>query len=408
MKHLLSHYGRLVIRYPRIIGFGASHYLASSFGQSFLISLFVPYLLSSFSLDNQTFSYYYSAATLGGAFLLSVFGPFTDKMPIRSFSRINGLALGGFCLVLASAGNPWVMLIALTGLRLSGQGLMPLAGATAMGKFFHHNRGKALALASMGMSIGEIFAPAMIIASIALWGWQETWVIFAVLAGIAFPALCTFLIKPDEHIHATGKKSTRVGSGKLSRKALLKDFTFLAPALTVVFSPFVTTGVFIHQNLILEAKGWEEGWFAATFIFFGTFRIISTLFTGPLIDKFTAVRLAPLAPIPLAIGIAVLFSGNDSWRLAVYLSLNGMSLSFGSLVGSALWAEIYGAQYLGTTKSLVSTIMVLATAVSPVIFGVVFQNYYDMQKGFIGILLTACTLSFLTFMALRSKRFRFA
>ncbi|BDD06299.1 MFS transporter [Aureibacter tunicatorum] len=396
-------YWKLLEKYPNYIGFGALHYFYSSFGQTFLISLFVPNVLESFQLDNAEFSYFYSGATLLGAVGIAHFGPYADKMDIRKFSIINGLGLAIFCLLMANTFNKWTLCAALIGVRLTGQGLMPLIGATSMGRFFSQNRGKALSLSSSSMSLAEMVTPYIVFLMIQSLGWKYTWMAFSVFIAFTFiPAVYKVVEGHDEFRLPKQNKNKNLVGTSITKKELFSDYRFITLALIIIFCPFVTTGVFIHQNLILQAKGWDEAWFAFTFVGFGTFRICTTFFAGPIIDKFSAGKLVVFILFPVISGLLIMDWIDHKFALFYYMCMNGMTLSFGSLVGSALWAEIYGGEHLGKVKSTVSTMMIFATAISPVIFGIIFENHFNTRIGISILSLLGITLAIIGQVSLKS------
>ncbi|MCG8475329.1 MAG: MFS transporter [Cytophagales bacterium] len=398
---MLRNYVRLVRKHPKPVGFGIMHYFFSSYGQSFFLSLFVPSILESFRINNNEFSVIYSAATLTSALLLSYLGPSTDRCDIRKVSLANGAMLGFFCLSMYFTANLPLLLFTLIGLRLSGFGMMPLTGAAAVGKFFHKNRGKALALSSIGMSIAEMGAPVLIVLLLHSWGWQIPWLFFLISLTVIFGPLSAWLGR-SLRASKSARRSDKYPIEPLKRRKLLKNPGFLLLASVVVFSPFMTTGFFIHQNLILGNKLWTPEWLASCFVGFGACRILATLLSGPFIDKFTAKRVAFLIPLPITAGLLLLTFTDHALTLLFYLSMNGLSLSFGSLTGTALWAELYGSRSLGTVKSLVSTLMAVGTAISPLIFGEIFQDKATMEYGFLtmallGILLSGVIYYYLNF-----------
>ena len=64
---------------------------------------------------------------------------------------------------------------------------------------------------------------------------------------------------------------------------------------------------------------------------------------------------------------AILFSGN--WTVFVYMGMIGSTFGLASTIKSALWAELYGTEMIGTVQSLFSSIRVFSTAVSPFFVG---------------------------------------
>ena len=55
------------------------------------------------------------------------------------------------------------------------------------------------------------------------------------------------------------------------------------------------------------------------------------------------------------------------------MSLYGFNLGISSPFTGSLWAEIFGLESLGTVKALFHAIVVLASALSPVIFGYIID-----------------------------------
>ena len=67
------------------------------------------------------------------------------------------------------------------------------------------------------------------------------------------------------------------------------------------------------------------------------------------------------------------------------MSLYGLNLGISAPFTGSLWAELFGLESLGTVKALFHAISVLASALSPVVFG------YIIDWGFgIGVI---CTIS---------------
>ncbi|MEH0156133.1 MFS transporter [Limibacter armeniacum] len=396
-------YWQLVRKHPHDTIFGLLHYLFSCCGQSFFISLFVPAWITSVNLDNAEFAKLYGMATLGGAVALSVVGPLIDRVRIKTFTLANGVLLAVCCFLLSQSQN-WIMLgLSLTGIRLSAQGLMPLTGATAMGRYFEANRGKALSFATLGMSIGELMAPTLIVILLKQYDWSTVWIFISLAIITLFPiSIMAFgrkEAKPNIEEKQTNKQNFK--DNKAFIKRLRTSPSFLILAFMIVYTPFITAGFLINQNLIVDAMGLDLMWFAAAISSFGTCRIVTTIFTGPLVDRFTAQRIIPFTLLPLVIGmLAVLFS-NHAYTLIFFMGMVGVSISFGSVAGSALWAELYGVDKMGTVKSQVSTFMVFLTALAPVLFAYMFEIWF--QTTFVLLISIAIILMFASHQVISQK-----
>ena len=393
----------LAYKHPKKLAFGGVHYFYSSFGQSFLLSLFVPYWTTYFDLSHIEFSRIYSAATLFGAAALYIIGNKADKMDIRNFSLLVGLTLCLFSFVLAFSSNSWIyLLISLSGIRFAGQGLMPLTGATALSRYFDKNRGKSLSLASSTMSVAEISLPILILWLIKGHGWQDTWLIFAVFILLSFVPLSSFLAGKSKDFRFAQKSENKSFSPDISRLKLIRDWRFLVFVIAVMFNPFVTAGVFIHQFALITIKSWPDEWFAVSLMGFGLARILSTFLTGYFVDKFSAKQLIAFIQIPATLGFLSLLVLDNKWALMIFTFGNGFAVSAGSIIGTALWVECYGNEKVAKIKSMVSTLMIFSTALSPLIFAHVFQKeYFDFCM--LHLFLFTILLSIMTIIAVKKS-----
>ncbi|HOO93565.1 MAG TPA: hypothetical protein PKX94_08850, partial [Opitutales bacterium] len=73
-------YLRFVLSHPRALGFGVLLTLFSSFGQTFLISIFVPRMIDEMGLSTGGFGTLYSVATVLSASCLPFFGRILDRV----------------------------------------------------------------------------------------------------------------------------------------------------------------------------------------------------------------------------------------------------------------------------------------------------------------------------------------
>ncbi|GJM63785.1 MFS transporter [Persicobacter diffluens] len=387
-----NNYLQLIKSHPATLTFGANHYFFSSIGQSFFLSLFIPFFMERVGISHDGFSYYYALASFFGGLMLSFIGPIVDQVDVRKYGYFNGLLCALCCIWMAHIHQPWMLLIGLAGLRLSGQGMMPLAGAAAMGKYFHHNRGKALAVAALGMSVGEILAPIFLVALLQYLPWKTLWYWLAIFEGIIFP-LSSFLLVGKEPAFA--KTALKKGEEKSRQfvKTLLTSGSFWIWGLLFVFTPFLAAGVMIHHHALLNIKGWTVTHYALGFTGFGVARIVISLMAGPMVDRFSAGKISPFLLLPLSLGMILLHWFEGEWVLFLFLLILGGTLSFGSICGTAYWAEIYGPEKMGTAKSMVSTLMVFACAAAPVIFVPLFKaSFFPWTFPF--LLMLAVVLSF--------------
>ncbi len=359
-------YLRFFLTHPRILSFGVLLTLFSSFGQTFLISIFVPRLLETFELDTATFGVLYAAATLLSAASLPFFGRLMDRTSLMSFSLAVGAGLALACLLMALAPNVPALFLAILGLRLTGQGLLSLTASTTMARVFLEGRGKALSVSGLGYPLGEGLLPMVVVLLIHAVGWRLSWGLLGV--GIALgllPAMAS-LLRDVETAHQAEVARHRSRPAKIQ---FLRDRRFLLLLPGTLFIPCVLTALFLYQIPLAEHRGWSSQTMAAAFIGFAAARMIASLAVGPWIDRWGAVRLFPVLLTPVGLGLIILSLGTSPWVAFAYLALAGVSQGIASPTMTALWAELYGVESLGATKGTVSTLGIFATALGPILLG---------------------------------------
>lgn len=345
--------------------------LFSSFGQTFLISLFVPEILNDFSLTKAQFGTLYSAATLISAGCLPYCGKWIDRIALRRFTLFVAVAMIVSCEVVAVASSFWVLLLGLVGLRLTGQGLLGFTASTTMARTFSDLRGKAVSLAGLGFPIGEALFP-LVVASLIQWaGWRIGWHAIAAFIGISLIPLIFKLLEGMEASSApnAGETTGSPEDDSWSRRQVMQDPRFYLMLPSSMILPFILTGTFLYQIPLAESKGWAPTWMASGLIGFAVARLVFSLGIGPIIDKKGAVRIYPFYLLPLGIGLLGMTWATTPWMAPTYLFLAGISQGAGGSIKSALWAELYGIEQLGAIKSMISTLMIFSTAASPVLFG---------------------------------------
>ena len=174
----------------RFLLFGFLMMGLSNFGQTFFISLYSAYFRDTFTLTNTQFGGIYSGVTLASAVCLLYSGKLIDRwrLPVFAGTTLVGLALA--CLITFLADELWMLALGLFMLRHFGQGLSSHTGMTATGRAYEKNRGRATALVQLGYAGFEGFFPVMAITLMALFGWQQSWLVFGLfLALVALPLL---------------------------------------------------------------------------------------------------------------------------------------------------------------------------------------------------------------------------
>jgi MFS family permease len=358
-------YWKFLKRHPRLLSFGVMLTLFSSFGQTFLISIFVPQILEDFALNSGQFGTLYAAATLCSAMCLPFFGRLLDQTDLGRYTLTVGLALVLACWTMALAPTVPILFIALLGLRLTGQGLLSLTASTAMARLFTDFRGRALSISGTGYPIGEGLLPIILVVLLQRFGWRISWGIAGLFIALVFLPLIRHLVRDVQSLAGETKKAAE----KWSRKELLTDWRFYLFLPGVLTVPFLLTGIFLYQTQLAEFKQTSAGLMATGFTAYALTRMFSSMGIGPWVDRFSASRIFPYLLVPITVGLIFLRLQSASWSLYLFFISAGMSQGVSRVIMASLWAQRYRPDVLGRVKSLVAMLVVISTALSPVLFG---------------------------------------
>ena len=391
-------YLTFVLQERKILTFGVSLTFFSSFGQTFLISLFVPFFLEAFVLSNAGFGTIYSVATLASAVALPWLGQWIDRIPLRWYSFWVAAGLLAASIIVMISWHVGVLFLGIIMLRLAGQGLSSHTAETTMARFYDVERGKALSVSSLGYPIGEAVLPIIIAGLLAWFHWRTTWAIIAVfIALILFPLLYLLIGRDPKGRVNPADESDDTGSTKENYSKIFENSRIWYVIPAVLIPPFWVTGLFLYQVSIASELGWTATLIAAAFISFAICRIFGAVFVGPAIDKFSARTLFPFYLLPMLIGLSipVFFSANIA--AFIYMGFLGITMGVGGNIKSALWAEIYGTSMIGTVRSLFSSFMVFSTALSPFMVGWLLDLNTPMEYIFIAGMISTLIAGTLAF-----------
>lgn len=370
-------YIRFFLGNKRLISFGFILTFFSSFGQTFLLSLYVPRIIEEFQLTNSYFGGLYAIATVGSSFILAYVGKLIDKTDLRKYTMYSAVLLMLACLIMAFSFNIVMIFFGLLGLRFAGQGLLSHISNTSISKFFDKTRGKALSITSLGYSTGEGVFPVLMSFVIIFAGWRNSLILNSVVVALVLIPFIWFALskQTDNQPKNTEEKS----DSNFSRKELFSDKNFYLIAANSIVLPFLVTGLFFYQSSLAQFKGWTLEWLSFSFIGFAVGRTIFSLISGKFIDKYSAIKLFPFYLIPFFVGLLTLFFNSHIYAALVYLTLTGVSIGLSGTIKTAVIAEIYGTNNLGGVRSVFATIAILGTALSPFLFGWLIDNGYNFS-----------------------------
>lgn len=348
---------------------------ASSFGQTWFISLFAGEIRAEYGLSNGQWGALYTVATLCSAGLLLSRGALADTMRLSRLVPLTALLYAAAMGLVALGHSVWLLGVAVFLLRFCGQGMFSHISVTAMGRWFVAARGRAVAIAGMGHPAGEALLPFFFVAAIAGIGWRETWgLTAAILLLLLLPLLMLLLAQDREPGRLTGHVgSTGIGGRDWTRKEALRHWLFPSLLPVLITPGFIGTVVFFHQVHVSEVKGWTLVQMAPGYTAYAGVTVVVSLLAGWACDRFGAHRLLPGLLVPMGIAMFLIGPAQSPWVWVLALGILAMTQGTASALWGAFWPTVYGTRHLGSVRSLQVAIAVLSTAIGPGITGLLID-----------------------------------
>jgi MFS transporter, OFA family, oxalate/formate antiporter len=365
-------------------------------GQTAGFSAFTEPLLLVTGITRTKLSMAYFIGTMASGLVLPYFGKLIDRLGSRLimtaacfllaislslFSIIDRIA-AKINAILPFLATPILFLVLLIFgifcLRFFGQGLLPLCSNTMIGKWFERKRGRAVAIMSFANSLAFASAPAVMNLLVSSKGWRGAWFftagILTVMACLVWlfyrntPESCGLQIdgKGERYDRKTQEIILENISG-FSLNEALRMLPFWVIVMVLSINAMVNTGVTFHINEIGMQAGIGPQRAAAIFIPVSLITIplsISAALFSNRIPPFVYVTVMAFGEILAFISLSFLDT-----TVGYVCAIIGMGMSTGLMgpIISTVIPKIFGRLHLGAINGTMTSIMVMSSAIGPLI-----------------------------------------
>jgi len=360
--------------------------LASSFGQTFFISIFAGEIRAEYGLSNGEWGQAYTIGTLASAATMMLLGSVADRVGVGRLGGAVMICLGLSCLAMAAAPGAWALPLLIWALRFFGQGMLTQVPAVAVARWFRANRGRAIAIVFLGVSAGQALFPYIFVLIMAATDWRTAWAVAAIAPLLAAVAVMGLLKRDRAPVGQSGSGESLGMEGRSwTRRQALGHWLFWVTFPGFLAQPIFSTALAFHQVHLTEIKDWSHASFAALFSVMTIANICGLTATGWTIDRIGVRRIVPLMLAPTGLGYVVLGLAGGIPGAAVGMALVGLSTGAVSAVHGAYWPEMYGTRHLGAIRALATSVMVFATALGPGVTGYLIDGGVDFRHQLAGM-----------------------
>lgn len=385
-------YGYHLAAYAFAMGFLASSFFLHSRG------IFFPMWMEEFAVDKTRISLAVSLTLFAGSCIAPLTGYCLDRFPVRRVITVASLWLAAGYLLLGTAGSFAAflgILVLFQGLGWTGVG--PLAQTKLMVNWFTRNRGMALGIAIMGISVAGVVMPTVVTWLSQNLGWRGTYTAYAVvLITFVIPLTLTVVKQSPSDLgqHPDGDPAppppppapegavdqSVSAAGPTTGFAIYREFLTSKAFWSVVITFGLMNGVYSAMITHLPTYMTTElGYdlYDASYLLgvAGGFAIGGKLVWGWMMDHLNA-RLTVMCGVAAYLTSTLIFLLSRDY-LWITLAAGLFGLGFGGMVPvrSVLISRLFGVQKFSRVNGLLSFFLAPAT------FWVLITGYIADQTG---------------------------
>ena len=335
-------------------------------------------------------------------------GTLVDRRGPRLIMTVGG-ALGGLGFVLLSRMSELWHLYLVYGL-LGAVGMIGVGGLVSnstIAKWFIQKRGRAIAIATTGLSLGGVVFTPLTERLIALLGWRGAWVILGIIAwALVIPTSAAFMRRRPEDVGLLPDGLDQASSGKEPSKSItvqLKQKVFVertwtlqealhTRALWLIVLAFNMAGLSaaaipFHHVAYVTDRGFTSTQAALSLTVFAFCAAVAKLIWGFVAERIHMRYCVMGVYLGSALALLLLLNARSIETIFAFSVLFGLSFGGQVVLNPLTWANYYGRDFLGTILGVVQPFTMIASAVGPLFAGYVYDVTKSYQRAFFTFLL---------------------
>lgn len=363
--------------------------MMSSGVSAYSLGIFFTPMENDLGWSRTALSLGHTASTAGIGIVGLFIGGLLDRRGGRGLMVVGAAIAGAGYILLGQVRELWqfyaIMGLVVT-LGMAGMGAM--VTNVAVSNWFVRRRGRAIAIAAMGISVTALVLPLAAGWMIEAWGWRAAWAGIGVAIWVVVipPSWLVMRRRPEDYgLEPDGGAGPGLDDQQqgLDGAVWTRREALGAPALWLLIVSFGLasaglTALLLHLIPYLEEIGFTRLEAASAFGMIGVSGLISKPFWGLLVERLRSRIAAALEFIVLGIGIAAILGASNLSMLYVAIFVFGVGVGGVMTVQEVVWADYFGRMTLGTVRSIGRPFTIVSSAGGPLFAGVVF----DVRGGY--------------------------
>lgn len=332
-----------------------------------VLTVFVKPIQDELGWSYTTIATGFLIGSASGAIASSLTGWLVDKYGPRVVVALGGVGLAGALIGLSTIQEPWHFWTFFGLARGSVIAGVEIGSSVAIAKWFVRQRGRTLAVKSMGQRSGQVVLPIVSFFIMDLSDWRTAYVALSGFACLAIigPALVLMRSQPEDHgMLPDGTTDLRNASGARGAGARVVEEVswtlreargtraFWLITVFLICTPFVQGATNLHMAPIFHDRGLSDGQAVAVVSIFGMSSVSSIMPMGFILER-VHVRLAAMvqAVLVLTTMLLLLLLPEGGFPVAVlWAIIFGVAAGMRNVIEVLLLANYFGRASLGAIK----------------------------------------------------------
>ena len=348
--------------------------------------LFVLPMGDSLGMSRSQFGWAQTTRGLSAGLSSFGIGWFLDRHGPRLLTVAAAAVIGVCVLGLSQARAPWHVM-ALFGII----GLMGLTGPNSLvtsvpvAKWFRRRRGRALALAAMGLGSGGVAFLPITQTLIDYLDWRQAWIVLAIIfLSTAIPLAALFLRRQPEDMGLTvdGDPTETVAGSAPSQDTApsepeaawqvgeaLGTATMWKLMLVFGLAGVAQGGASVHRIPYFVERGFDPQLVSFSFSADAAGAAVMALIAGWAVERVPVRFVAMASYLGFVLAVGLMLDGRNELFLFGSTVVFGLSVGAGMVVHSYIFAAYYGRAFLGAIRGIVTPIILVSTGLGAPLVG---------------------------------------
>lgn len=351
------------------------------------VSLFLDDFIRDFGISRSAVSGLFSGATLLASVNLAWYGRQVDRYGYRVSTVIIGalyaLALAAF----ASVQGAVTLFMGFVVLRNLGQGALFLTTSSVIAEWFERSRGRVVALSMIAAALAQALYMPNLAHFLERNDWHEAWLLMGIVMGVGILPLLGLLLRDSPQAYGLEYDrpvTTLVIGDDMTLRQAQHTLVFWIFVLGRLVAPIFVSGLIFHQISIFQSLGYSATTAAAAFGKSALLGVAFSLLFGYLLDRVHPGWVLSLHLAGVLFTLVALLNMRDHWILSIYILTFSIVNGGGAVFDGAAWTNLFGRRHQGAIRGFVRMIIIVGTAVGPLLFGV----SYDLLGSYTPVMTT--------------------